>query len=246
MKKKISLFILCGIVLLGVCGCVFEKETDGSVDTTYNCSILNNVNMTINNYDGNIYAITNDGKLYEFGNYSDGTNCKKVDSNLKFTKIINDNLVDDQNKLYKIYQREIKKVESYNDDYKRFIDDINIIKTHRINIDESNGKNIYAVLKNDGIIYLDNNETYISFNNEKILDFSQENDNFITWIKTNKAYYIRRVKDKKCNEYDDIECEYEFQKDEELTKQYDEISFIKWCSNKTKCDYVLKNGRVIQ
>lgn len=207
MKNKISLFILCGIVLLGVCGCAFEKETDGSVKKTYNCSILNTVNMAINNYDGNIYAITNDGKLYEFGNHSDGTNCKEVDSNLKFTKIINDNLVDDQNKLYIIYQREIKKVESYNDDYKRFIDDINIIKAHRISVDE----NIYAVLKNDGIIYLDNNETYISFNNEKILDFDVY-DSSIIWIKTNKAYYIRRVKDTKCYEYDDIECEYEFQK----------------------------------
>ena len=68
-------------------------------------------------------------------------------------------------------------------------------------------------------------------------------------IKTDKAYYIRKVKDTKCYKYDDIKCKYEYEKDEELTKKYKQISYIGRCLfeevEKPKyygCEYVLKDG----
>ncbi len=252
MRKKISLFMLCGIVLLGVCGCVLEKETDGSdgsVEIIYNCSILDNIKFI--SYDGiDTYAITNDNILYSFGKYSDGTNCKKVDNNLKFTKIIAYYFMDNQKKLYNISNGKLNNYE-YQQKFEYAIDDDNIIKTANLYTNDikylkSDGKiylaNINSVFSHGTTkYYLEDEKEYVSFKNEKILDFSQE----LEWIKTDKAYYIRRPKDKKCYEYDDIECEYEFQKDEELTKQYDEISFVRSCPNELKCNYVLKSGKVI-
>lgn len=44
MKKKISLVLLCGVILLGVCGCGSKEESNGNkndVIGTYNISFTN-------------------------------------------------------------------------------------------------------------------------------------------------------------------------------------------------------------
>ena len=80
MKKKISLIVLCGIVLLGVCSCGNkDNDIDNNAPTPIRelkCSSLNNVKYS---YEG--YFLTNDNDLYVLnteGLYSNNENCLKI------------------------------------------------------------------------------------------------------------------------------------------------------------------------
>lgn len=242
MSRKIVMLGLCGVIMLSLCGCKNLNEEKKEIDKL-NCSILNNVKTKFEGKGTTTYLITNDGDLYKIGNFSDDTNCKKIDSNLKFERIVDNYLIDNQNNLYEIDNKDIVKKQnaSYIDKY---VNDNSIVKFSAgiLNVND-------FYLKNDGIIYYgQTNNIFKSFTNEKILDFLHDGTHIVL-IKTDKAYYIRKVKDTKCYKYDDIKCKYEYEKDEELTKKYKQISYIGRCLfeevEKPKyygCEYVLKDG----
>lgn len=266
--KKIYLILICLTLLFGVCGCNNQSNSNNS-DSKYNennnmakneklnCSILNNIKMVF--IEESLY-VTNDGYLYKMGNFSDGTNCKKIDDNIKFTKMIDMFLMDNQENLYSIdNDSQLKKYE-YPSNYEIYINDESIVKATI----SYNTPNTTYFLRNDGIIYtgilkleqkpgvadkniITDEKIYKSFPNEKILDFSLETQDSIMWIKTDKSYYVKRIKDENCQKYDDIKCEYDFVKDEYLTKKYNDISYIYGCiTSMPTCNYVQKDGKKYQ
>lgn len=260
MKKKISFALLCFIVLLGLSGCgkniindSYTNSNDNGINETQkiNCPILKNIKLVLV---GN-RVITNNDELYSFGYYSDDTNCKKFETNgnrVNIEKVIENYIVDNKKNVYRIdnYNYSIELREDLTDDYiKYFIDLDDVIKVPSL---EYLG-NINVLMK-DGIIYKYNIEKnysenrinliekkiYQSFDGEKIIDFDPDSV-AINWIKTDKSYFVRVLKNPDCWKYDDsVKCEYELIKSEELTKKYKDIAYI--TGEEGNYSYVLKDG----
>ena len=238
--KKVLLVL---VILFMLCGCSNEKKEQ------FNCDVLNDVKMFIDK-DGSDdkYFLTNDGSLYKIGSYSDGSNCKKIDSDIKFKGYYKENfgyLVSIDNELFSLNIDTINPSNEKNN----YSD---VIKTSEILYKNNDGMAEYTgyLLKEDCNIYLhryyveEEDKLYKSFPNEKILDFDCSNGT-PQWIKTDKAYYINMLKnEEECNKYDDVECKYEFEKSEKLTNQYNDISFVGTDIN-SRIYYVLKNGNKI-
>lgn len=243
MKKKVIIVFAFMISLIVLNGCSNEKKE------YFNCDVLNDVKMFVAK-DGSEknYLITNDGSLYSVGNYSDGSNCKKIDSDIKFKGYFKENLgglVSIDNELYIIDDSSITTSNEKNN----YTD---VIKTTAILFEDNNGIAEYTgyLLKEDGNIYLhryyieEEDKLYKSFQNEKILDFDCSSG-VPQWIKTDKAYYVNKIKnEEECNKYDDVECKYEFGKSDKLTNQYKDISFVGNDMN-GNIYYVLKDGNKI-
>lgn len=116
MKRKIIIFILCGIMLLGICGCnnkLNEQNTNKSKDIKYvlsqkyrylntiKCEALNEVVVAI---DGNHIVTKN--KIYELNMnklFSNEKNCKEIKILDLDSEIItfNINKIETKNKIYK-------------------------------------------------------------------------------------------------------------------------------------------------
>ncbi|MGM9877167.1 MAG: hypothetical protein ACI33S_00820 [Bacilli bacterium] len=132
MKKKLCLILICGVVLLGICGCS-NNNVDNENNLNQNKSqILNGFDIIENS--GNYYTcshyyqkvdlkchafseisdissvdnlfITKDGSLYEYSIdklYSTtNENCKKIDTNKKFVNFLKGGILADDN-VYYIY-----------------------------------------------------------------------------------------------------------------------------------------------
>lgn len=228
MKNKISLFILCGIILLGVCSCGnnnIEEEI-----SAINCSALNDVKLIYN--DGEF--LTNNGDVYKINInslFSNNTNCIKINDNIKITRKISDYYYDSESNLY--YE---------NDNNLIKINDKAILKQEKHIIDDNTiiSGSTLLYLKNDGKIYRYNFENYQeeiikSIDNEKILYYivySDASENFdygdyYSLIKTNKAYYtIINTNKEECEKYVDTKCEYSLLMNKKLTNIYDKIIYI--------------------
>ena len=109
--KVISLFLICVLMLPG-CN---SKTTSGiKYNDEINCSILNDVKMVFNQSSANIIVLTNGGDLYKFGNYSDGTNCKKMNNDVKVIKTIDNRsfypyIVDSNKNMFELDDDELEK-----------------------------------------------------------------------------------------------------------------------------------------
>ena len=253
MKKRFLLIFVIFIVI-GFCGCDKKEksnneENNGDFREKLNCTSLSNIKISnTKKYpedEVNGGFLTSTGEYYYFGNFSDGTNCKKAEMETKIVKIsgIGDGLffIDENNKVYEYSSKKLDEVD---------LSKINNWRLRLLYDDSSSIKNTDGplnvigsyILKDDGKIYLYdfNNQMIdiISFEGEKVLDYSLYS-NELYWIKTDKAMYIRQVKDKKCFDYDDIECEYEFVKNEKLTKKYSDIAFLEG-----DCKVFFKDGSI--
>ncbi len=237
--KKNGIILILIVFLLLLNGCNKESKEK------FNCDILNDVKMFIYTRDGvKNYLLTNDGSLYIIGNYSDGINCKKINSNEKFKGYYKENfenLVSIDNRLFDLNNDNI----TLSNEKNKYVD---VLKTTEVFYNENNGDIKYTgyLLKEDGNIYLHHyyldemDEIFKSFSNEKVLDFDSSRNKPL-WIKTDRAYYINKIiNQEECNKYDDVECKYEYEKSEILTNKYNDISFIG--SDYGDIYYVLKNG----
>ena len=264
MKKKVSLILLCGMMLLLVCGC--EKNNNEASDNSnlplYNtdssvknenvvergnvvCSNLDNVKIIFENglyltYDNELYVISEQQK------FSNEKNCKKVSDTFIVNSInVGDGmlgLVDEQNRIY-----------TYN------IINYNLVEEKNVNyiIKKFVSKKIYIkvegrfALNNDGIIDIYNYDEFrledekIVFENEKIVDFMLDiSQNDIMVVKTDKAYYVRKKINKdECNKYADVECKYELVKDEYLSNNYNKISIFN--PYMFDVNLIFKDGKIV-
>lgn len=258
MKKKISLFILCGFILLGVCGCGKEKNE---------VSNSNNVNPALNNtcslteysveysgkdfycpemseikQGGGGFFITNDGKLYEYSNKKYSTtenNCKKVETDVVFDKIIRDTLISKNGDFYSYNYSNLKKITNQEIEQGRAFYGINQmeIELYKLNSNifflkfiDTNNPEIYG--------YVDGNNVYsITYDwdnkkaNEKLL-YIFKDDEIIEnltngYIITSKGYYVYDITNKnECQRYEDVECEYGLVKVETKSNCEDSIIYV--------------------
>jgi len=264
-NKVLSLLLICSLMLSG-CNLIKEETTNGKTiipeyTDKINCSILKDVKMVINQDSINTIVLTNDGELYRLGKYSDGTNCKKIEHNFDIKIIFNqDGLYGEDGKFYKIEDNNI--IESNDFFYEEALLELmknvdDIIKVSRdFNSDYDNKNGIpYYVLKSDGNLYKIivsmhedkyqfSEELFKSYPDEKIIDIGISYFDELKYIKTDKSYYINKVKDERCYDYDDIKCDYDLVKDDFFTKKYNDISFLYECTGgHYGCNYILKNGK---
>ena len=259
--KVLNILLICSLMLSG-CNLIKEETTNGKTiipeyTDKINCSILKDVKMVINQDSINTIVLTNDGELYRLGKYSDGTNCKKIEHNFDIKIIFNQDgcLYGEDGKFYKIEDEKVIETNelAINEALFEIIKGIdNIIKVSRDYSDD--GMTFYA-LKNDGNLYKIvatmikdkyklTEEIYKSYSDEKIIDFGISHFDELKYIKTDKSYYINKVKDERCYDYDDIKCDYDLVKDDFFTKKYNDISFLYECTGgHYGCNYILKNGK---
>ena len=210
----------------------------------FECSALEQIK-----YGGYNFFITTDNEVYlisTYQKYSDETNCKKIEG-AKVTKIIRGSAADDDGKLYNIENNELKKSIG-SDPVEKIARDYLLISPYYGGQGDSG--EYFLGLKEDGKIYkvkyksdynyekdtynskIISEELFKEIENEKILYFekadSANNDisEMFNVIKTDKAYYtMKNINEKECQKYADVNCKYELQKNEELTKEYDNIAF---------------------
>ncbi len=270
MNKKIVFCFFSVLILFVVSGCdliekkVVEQQMEDEYTEKFECPILNQIKMSVSPIEGEkMILLTQDGKLYKLGNYSDGTHCKLISDTIFGTRVIYDVnnsfegsfLIDDSDHIYMLRDNQLEEFQ-YSSMYEDIIKNKSIMK---VTFDWSALFDYYKVyyLKEDGILYtakvtktnykLIDEEIALSFENEKILDFQTTEYRYLSWIKTDKAYYVNKVKDERCRQYDDVECEYHFAKDDYLTNIYNDIAFVYECTNgKHICNYILKNGMKYQ
>lgn len=247
MKKILGLVCLCGIILFGICGCDNKDKKDNLIQEL-KCSALNNVKQSFG-----YYFLTNDNDLYVLNTkqlYSNNENCLKINDDFKIVKSIEDYFLDENNKMYLLTAhnslQSVNEKDMLKSEYDLLFDN-NVIKEF---------DNI--VLKNDGKLYkvkyklsdykIDEVTLYKEFNDEKILDFGDyglirikyetyDLNTHGTYIKTDKAFYTSTIINGECLKYADIECKYDFQKDDELTSKYNDIVIIHENS------YIAKDGK---
>lgn len=255
MLKKISMLVLCGIVLFGVCGCDNSKKEitnkNDSKGTTLNEELtyvgtltsLEEKNIILSNgnflvADNGIYAVSFD-KLFS------------NDSNYKKMEINNNDIVGIENADWGNFSFLNSKEQILSCSLQNNCSQLSNGNSAKLanTIELLNGssfgdylyitdnklfysKNVYLDLegvKPKDDILVDND----SMGNEKVVAIYKGQNNY--FVKTDKAFY--RFKENKittnkeeCEKYADIECKYEYEykiiKDEKLTKHFQDIKYI--------------------
>ena len=213
----LGVFLVIGLVLIFTFGNKMGNEP--KVIGNISCPALNDVKISSQS---NTLILTNSGDLYELSEkkYSNETNCKKLNEDIKITGIYFNRFriatAFSEAKVYDISNSELIEME-----YQKPLD-----------IRKMEGK---YILKDNGIIYkykkydlsqgtISDEEEFLKFDDEKILDFGIANGE-INYVKTDKAYYTKKlVNERECTEYVDVECKYKLYKDNYLTKNYDEVA----------------------
>ncbi len=241
--KKISLILLCGIILLGICGCGTSKFEKTLQEEHYGFGWGNDYNeeglvceeiKDAISLDNN-YFLTSTGDLYKFNGqklFSNDKNCIKTDygnSNLAF--ILNSGIYNKNHELTYIINedKEIMTPQEYKDKYNSdlYVYNRDIIFNEDYDFIASNGWNEEIITIKDNIIY------YYDKNNqkqklgeipkdEKILYLGGGN---VSIIKTDKAYWSLKItNEEECTKYVDRKCNVSFVKSS-LTDIYDKIIF---------------------
>lgn len=196
-------------------------------------------------YFGGDFAITTTGVIHElsFGQmFSNDQYCRKANTERKVVALYGNSVFKaDDNKFYAL--KGTDKVAAYgeitpaNDQnyaiYAFFFNDPAILKV------QSSGNNIYYVLKTDGNFYqynmvVSNGNIYLTSADvlytaetygSKIIDFNHEGlASTRTYIKTEDSFYrVSMVNKEKCTKYVDVQCEYDFGKDKDLSRHYKRI-----------------------
>ena len=249
LKKHKLIIIALGIVLIISLILILtlgnKIGNEPKVIENLSCSALNDIKTIIpkNIWSDTALIITNNGDLYTLNEkkYSDETNCKQINGDIKVTGY----LITDMSGLFIFGTDESYK---YNNDSNQLTLEENIEK---FSVIAANGWfSPYYNLKEDGIIYqwktydtttgtFSEEKEFLKFDNEKILDFGIANSE-INYIRTDKAYYTRKLaNEQECTEYADVECKYELYKDNYLTENYDKVAGI------IEGNVIFKNGDVV-
>lgn len=250
MKKIILLFISI-IFLSFLCGCSIQKENNINIknQVTKNCSITREFQSKMKcpemkdiKHNGYGIFITNNGELYEFSSkkYSTtNTNCKKIDTDIKFDRIVKGTLIATTGECYTYYNGELKQPTKEQIEMGRAWYGLDQMEIKLYNIKpnifyladiDHEKPNVYG--------YIDNNNVYsIAYDwnrnqaDEKLIYTFPDDEEIehITngYIITNKAYYVYGITNKKqCSAYTDIECEYGLIREEEKNNCIDTILYI--------------------
>lgn len=249
LKKHKLIIIALGIVLIISLILILtlgnKIGNEPKVIENLSCSALNDIKTIIpkNVWSDTALIITNNGDLYTLNEkkYSDETNCKQINGDIKVTGY----LITDMSGLFIFGTDESYK---YNNDTNQLTLEENIEK---FSVIAANGWfSPYYNLKEDGIIYqwktydtttgtFSEEKEFLKFDNEKILDFGIANSE-INYIRTDKAYYTRKLaNEQECTEYADVECKYELYKDNYLTENYDKVAGI------IEENVIFKNGDIV-
>lgn len=242
MFKKISLFVLCGIVLFGICGCDNKQKHNVSNnkennDLIYVGTLVGMENESVILTNGN-YLITNNNNLYSVSFdklFSNDTNYKQIDIDYKPVGIA---YIDFD--LYSIYDS--------NNNW-----GVCSEKGCPNSLDKKQN-NTKIKLRNSGLYVDDKNSVYFSKldsndwefkGNELIENNSIPKDEEIIaiyygnggklYLKTNKGFYVyeeqkNAINKDECEKYVDITCEYNYvkkiTKENVLSTNYENIKFI--------------------
>lgn len=231
MYKKITLLIISSILAIGICGCSKKSNNPTPTKKEPQCTITREFQSKmkcpemkdIKSSGDNIF-ITHNGELYEYSykKYSTTkTNCIKVDTDIKFDKIIKNTLISKDGSYYIYNTGTITQPskEQINQGRSRY--GINQMEIQLYNIN-NNIFYLATIDHNDPEIYgyIDSNKVYSIIydwytkkaHEELIYTFQNgEEIEHITngYVVTNKAYYVYDIINKKeCNKYVDVECEY--------------------------------------
>ncbi len=251
MKKLV--FTLIMVFLLS--GCINEgkKTTDSIEDDSVRDVNLENIiskhhykkydficeisTEDIKDYSGfdNMF-LTKDGELYEWSlqTFTNETNCKKVDTKIKFSRFINGTLVGYDEKLYDYQDKIIKKgapegTGSLNTNiYDKYSDMFLFSRNYSVSDNSFDANHRYAIVK-DNIVY----ETIFTSDNDiSLFQIGEIPKDEITIgmyyniLKTNKNYYYYSVINREqCNKYADIECEFGLMRFNEISDIYEELQF---------------------
>ena len=226
----------------------------------FSCDALipkSNKEYEVIKYLGANYAITTTGVIHElsFGQlFSNGEYCKKAETDLTVQAVIGDEVFRAQdNKIYFLksgagvsYTEVPPENPSYSA-YKFFLDDHNVVKVQNV------GDSLYYVLKTDGDIYsyklgknnangvhlISSGKIYTAeAYGSKIVDFNYAgNSSEATFVRTEDSIYRNSALNREeCTKYVDVVCEYQFGKDEDLSKFYNNI--IAYNGNMIITDYL--------
>jgi len=246
MKNKGILFALLISFLISGCENIIKEKSDNNKviesgssikeEDKTKCSIINFLgNYGINeslicpkfkeiSSSGHGFFITESGELYEYSDKKYSTtnnNCKKVETNVLFTNIVENTLVGKDGNYYSFHEKKLRKIPDDEIQKGRAwygLDQMEI-RLHKLNnkifyLDQldMNDPDIYG--------YVDGNNIYeISYNhqnnksNEKLLltlkDGEKVEKTTNGYVITNKGYYrYGMTNQKECSEYADIKCEY--------------------------------------
>lgn len=255
--KKILINIIYCILILGFCGC--EKKLNQTNNINNELQIKNNCSLT-QPYDmyfdkefscpemknikqnGGTFFITNDGQLYEYSNkkYSTTeTNCKKVETDIIFNKIVRDTLVSKNGYFYSYYESSLKKITNEEIEMGRAWYGIGQmeIKLYKINhnifylkYDGGDSPEIYGYIDDKNVYSIIYDWNTNKTNKELIYTFEENEiiENVTNgYIITNNGYYIYDIINKnECDKYEDIKCEYGLIKIETKSDCIENIIYI--------------------
>lgn len=203
MKRIINLFILCGIVLLGVCGCGNNEGINNdnkSINSkfTYLKTIIGSLDSNVIVSTDSYLMLDNDTILkYEFDQlFSNDTNYKVLDAS--------------EFEIANIYLGK-------NDNYDLYIGNGVSLKDNKLYLNDK-------LIKESEI---NEDETVIALYKGK----AKKKISTTYYIKTDKAYYyVDKYKTNKeeCEKYVDVKCVYDnrIKKDNTLTEYYNNILYI--------------------
>ncbi len=264
MKKVLVILVMTLMIAIEMTGCSRKnnniisenqnqednKELSGFIKSNINCDALKNI-VDFNNYQS--LFITSNGELYQISIYdarlfSNGTSCKKIESNKRFVKFIKSGILDSQNDIY-YFNSDSSKLELYNPSIGDTLMPNNIYGT----VSKDKYKNIMysraAEFGSDNLslyLYYDEAKKSIygySRDLSQIIDmpvYSLSENEYIEYViddvvKTNKAIYVygeHILNKSECEKYIDVKCEkkYEFYalEDEKITSQLEYIKFAKF------------------
>lgn len=154
--------------------------------------------------------ITTDGSLYRLGKFSDGTNIKKIDTDVKFVKFSNGNIISVDNEVY-IYHEDTFSVsphdrrgysyasEIFDGDY---LNKVHAVIEHEMKWIASLTDNEMHMQRYVGNGKKPTDECYHRFSEEETVEYLIDQT-----VKTNKGYYyLEEVVNE--SEYDDIPTTY--------------------------------------
>lgn len=236
MKKGLLSLLCCSLILV-LCGCndeTLKKEENNKVSTTNSCKLSTDVVFSYNNfkcpemkdikYNGDGFFITNGGELFEYSErkYSTTeTNCKLIESDVKFDKIVRNTLIGENEKLYRFEDSKVIPITDQDIIDGRAYYGINQMEgeiyQYRKDIFylrqiDPEAPEIYGYIENNNVYSLSYNWSENKYNSE-LLYTLEENEKILYtsngYLVTTKGYYRYEIINKKeCNEYADIECTY--------------------------------------
>ena len=200
--------------------------------------------------------ITNDNEVYAYNvdkKYSNGTNCAKFEESIENIIIDGDKFYENNSQItFKL--EDLSLIRSDNDLTIKRIEPLRGEKYYMVMqgpTKEGYSNTLYGIKNNSNIIYKfqigvgtrkENgfNRTYYIIEKEEpdyevseeeiIINFSynrKEEDFIKDFILTNKNYYAKRITNiKECTEIVDIRCNYEWYKDEVLSKIMDKLVYV--------------------